>query len=216
MHVCHSKDILTASQCCPSRTSTPARFMSLNQKVMCNHEHRDRKDNAHGILKTLRRISHEQHCEEDQSVPSCLQTNTQSGKMHKKAFSRTQDKATQTVVFSSLTAQDASVQCCLLKPTKMSVFSEPMTHFHHSRTHKAPATRRQICDSRENHGGQFSPEIHKVGWSASCMASEKEPTKQGPGKGPGHESLSKSETQACMKKHPLRHCSHTNAPGINN
>lgn len=185
---------------------------------MCNSEHRESESKAHGISKTLRWINHEQNCEEDQFVPSCLQTNTQSGKMHKKASPRTQDKATQTAGFSSLTSQDASVQSCLLKAARMSIFTEPTTDIHHSRTHKAPASRRQARHSSENHGNnQFAlSKIHKRERNTSWMTSERVPTKQGPETMTGHESLSKSESQACMKKHPLLHCSHTNATGISN
>ncbi|XP_026779342.3 uncharacterized protein LOC113532250 [Pangasianodon hypophthalmus] len=215
MQMCHFKDILTTSQSCPSGMHAPTRLMSFNQNFMCNHEHRERKSKAHGISKTLSWINHEQDCEEDQFVPSCLQTNTQSGKMHKKASRRTQDKATQTAGFSSLASQDASVQCRLLNAARLSIFTEPTTHIHHRRTQKSPTTRRQSRHSSENHGNQFAlSEIHKVELNTFWMTSEREPTKQGPETVTGHESLSKSESQACMKKHPLLHCSHTNAPEL--
>lgn len=190
--------------------------MSFNQKVVCNHEQRERLGKAHGISKTLRRINHEQDFKEDQFVPSCIQTNIQSGKILKKAFPRTQDKVTQTVGFPILTSEGASVHGFLLKPTRMSGFTEPTPRVHHSRTHKDPATRRQTRHGRENHGTHFAPENHKVERNSSWIASEREPIKQGPKTTIGHESSSKSESQACIKKHPLLLCSHTNAPGINN
>lgn len=214
MHMCHFKDILTSHQgCCPSGMSAPTSIMSFNQKMMCNHEHRERKSNAHGISKTLRGLNQELACEEDQFVPSCLQTKTQSGIMHKKASPRTQDKVTQTAGFPSLTLQDASVQCCLLKAAdRMSIFTEPTAHVHHSRRHKAPTTRRQTHHSSKNHvTSQFAlSKIHELELNTCRMTSKMEPAIT------GHESLSRSESQACMKKHPLLHCSHTNAPGINN
>lgn len=215
MHVCHSKDILTTSQSCPAGMSAPSRVTPFNRKVMCNNEHRETESKAHGISKTMRWINHEQDCEKDQFVPSCLQTNRQSGKMHEKASPRTQDKATQTAGFSSLTSQDASVQCCLWKAARMRIFTEPI---HHSRTHKAPASRRQARHSSENHGNnQFAQSKIQTGErNKSWKTSERVPTKQGPETMTGHECLSKSESQTCMQKHPLLHCSHANAPGINN
>ncbi|XP_053506328.1 uncharacterized protein LOC128623347 [Ictalurus furcatus] len=212
MHMCHFKDILTSHQgCCPSGMSAPTSIMSFNQKMMCNHEHRERKSNAHGISKTLRGLNQELACEEDQFVPSCLQTKTQSGIMHKKASPRTQDKVTQTAGFPSLTLQDASVQCCLLKAAdRMSIFTEPTAHVHHSRRHKAPTTRRQTHHSSKNHvTSQFAlSKIHELELNTCRMTSKMEPAIT------GHESLSRSESQACMKKHPLLHCSHTNAPEL--
>lgn len=206
--MCCSKDILTTSQSCPSRMSAPTRNMSFNQKVMCNHESRVREG------ETLRWINHEQDCEKDQFVPACLQTNTQSGKIHKKVSPRTQDKGTQTAGFSTLTSQDVSVQCCLLKPNKMRILTEPTTHVHHSRKYKTSTSRSQSHHSSENHDKQFAPE--KAQSNTSCMKSEWEPTKQGPEKMIGNESLSKCESPACIQIHPLPHCSHTNAPGNNN
>lgn len=187
--------------------------MSFNQNVMCKREHRGKEVKAGGCSHTLGWINHKQDCEKDQFVPSCLRTNTQSGKMNKKASSRTKDNVTQTVGFSSLTSQDASVQCCLLKPTRKSIFTKPTTHIYHSRTHKRPATRRQTCTSSKNHGNQFAPKIHKLAWNTSRLTSKREHTEQDPKAVTGHKSLSKSTSQTCMKKHPVLHCSHANAPG---
>ncbi|KAF7694062.1 uncharacterized protein LOC124401494 isoform X2 [Silurus meridionalis] len=215
-YMLHSKDILTSShQATPSGISAPTRVMTFNQKVMRKHEHNERESKAHGDLKTLRWPIREQNCEEDQFVPSCLQTNTKSNKTHRKASPRTQDKAAQTAHFSSLTSKDASVQCCLLKPARMSIFTKPTAHIHHSRTNKA-ATRRQTRHSSENCGGnQFAhSEVHKMKWKTSWMTSQRKNTNQGPESIKAHESLGKSKSQAFMIKHPLPHCSHSNAPEL--
>lgn len=204
--MCHSNDIITTSQ--------TRRVMSFNQKVKCDYEHRERESKAYGISKALRRTNHKHYCEDDQFVPSCLLTNTQSGKTP-----RTHDKATQTADFSSLTSQDASVQCCLLKAARMSIFTKPTSHIHHSRTHKAPATRRHTRHSKENpdHRQFALTEIPKVGWSTSWLMKKQELTKQVPETIKRHESLSNSERQASIKKaHPLLHSSHISGPGINN
>lgn len=209
LHMCCSKDIVTSSQSCPTKN------VAFNRKVMCNCEHSMREGEPHGISKTLRWINHKQDCDKDQFVPSCLQTNnTQSSKIDKKASPRTQDKETQTAGFSNLTSQDASVQCCLLKPNRMSIVTEPTTFVHRSRKHKASASRSQSHHSSENHDNQFAPE--KVASNTSCMTSEKEPTKQGPEIIIGNESSSKSESRTCIKIHPLLHGCHTIAPGIKN
>ncbi|XP_060745725.1 uncharacterized protein LOC132859135 [Tachysurus vachellii] len=203
-YMCHSNDILTTSQ--------TRRVMSFNQKVMCDYEHRERESKAYGISKALRRTNHKHYCEEDQFVPSCLLTNTQSGKTP-----RTHDKATQTADFSSLTSQDASVQCCLLKAARMSIFTKPTFHIHHSRTHKAPATRRQTRHSKENpdHRQFALTEIPKVGWNTSWLMKKQELTKQVPETIKRHESLSNSERQASIKKtHPLLHSSLISGPEL--
>lgn len=210
MYVCHP-NILTTNQSYPPGISAPTRVMYFNQNVMCSHENRERENKAYGVSKTFRWINHELDCKDDQFVPSCLLTNTQSGKI---ASPRTRDKATQTAGFSSLTSQDASVQCCLLKATKMSIFTKPTT-IHHSRSHKALATRRHTHHRSENPDPNMFAltEIPKE-WNGSWIVTKREPTK--PKTIKRHESLSNSESQTCKKKQPLLHFSHKKAPGINN
>ncbi|KAM9467821.1 uncharacterized protein Hap1MRO34_014539 [Clarias gariepinus] len=205
-----SKDIMRTSQNCPSGMSAPTRVLPCNQSMMC------RESKAHGITKALKRINYERDCEKDQFVPSCLQTNTESGRTRKKASPRVQDKATQTASFCGLITQDASVQCCLLKAPKMGIITTATAHNHHSKRDKAHATRRQTCHSSEKHGSNHfaQSEIHKVKRNTSWMMSKTELTKQGPEMFIGREGLSKSENQASIKKHLIPPCFQTNAPEL--
>ncbi|TSK13162.1 hypothetical protein Baya_0036 [Bagarius yarrelli] len=195
-YVRHSKDILTANQSCRSGTSAPTR-------VTCDHNRREKGNEPYG---TVRQINHKQNTEEDQFVPSCLLTKTESDKMHKK----TQDKATQTAGFSSRTSQDASVQCCLLKATRMLMFTKPTTHLHYSRTHKASATRRQTHHRSKN----AVLEIPKVEQNTSWIMAKQEPTEQGPGTIRRNDRSSKSENQLCIEHHLLLPPSRTKAPEL--
>ncbi|KAF5906800.1 hypothetical protein DAT39_003451, partial [Clarias magur] len=208
MYLSHSKDIMRTSQSCPSGMSAPTRVLPCNQSMMC------RESKAYGITKALKRINYEQDCERDQFVPSWLQTNMESGRTCKKVSPRIQDKATQTAGFYGLISQDASVQCCILKAPRMGIFTAPRDHSHHSKRHKAHATRRQTCHSSEKHGSNqvAQSEIHKVERNTSWMMSKTERTKQDPEMFMGHECLSESESQTCMKKHSLLPCFQTNAP----
>ncbi|XP_049329634.1 uncharacterized protein LOC111192953 isoform X1 [Astyanax mexicanus] len=215
----------TGSQYCSSEMSTTRRVLSFSQKVMLNHSGREKASNAQGGLKSLRRASCGLDCEEDQFVPSCLQTEAERVGIREKTSSRMRDMGTQTAAASTSARQDASVQCSLLKAeNRLSVSTEHTAPFHQHSTRKSrkvpsSTTRRHTGKSNE---GLLSvtqctlSEIHKVKWNTPWnTAMNKEATQQAPGTITGQESSPKSENQACTNtEHPIpgQNCSQEKAP----
>ncbi|XP_062852543.1 uncharacterized protein LOC134316035 [Trichomycterus rosablanca] len=149
-------------------------------------------------------------CSPDRSAPTrvlSFSQNVTSKPMIGDKSTSIRDQGTQTGLVLPATSQDASVQCCLLKPRKP---PELRSVLHHERTCKAPATRRHTGHISKRH--QAPSDSHEVNWNTPwIMTSSREPTQRGPETTRGRGSSHKADSQACMRKQQLLHHAHTNA-----